>query len=271
MLDTNLRGSFLVAREFVRSRRARPPVADGGHASIVNLASTAALVADVGEPAAHYNASKAGIVALTKQLAIEWAADGVRVNAVAPGVIDTPMLRLMDDPAEGRAYLDARVPLRRLGRRGGGRRGGGLPVVRARLLRHRRDDRRRRRGDGVVTVADGRRRLPARARVGRPPGARRAYGEQARERIATSIRAYEEVFQAYAGWSWQQVRREAARYEAPIAAFDDRYLEEMRGIADGAGVDLEDVLSINVRTEVMFAAKARAAEAARDAGRPAPG
>ena len=117
VLETNLRGSFVVAREFVRSRRARPPVeGDGGHASIVNLASTAALVADVGEPAAHYNASKAGIVALTKQLAIEWAQDGVRVNAVAPGVIDTPMLRLMDDPAGGRAYLDARVPLRRLGR-----------------------------------------------------------------------------------------------------------------------------------------------------------
>jgi NAD(P)-dependent dehydrogenase (short-subunit alcohol dehydrogenase family) len=37
------------------------------------------------------------------------------VNAVSPGVIDTPMLRLMDDPESGRAYLDARVPLRRLG------------------------------------------------------------------------------------------------------------------------------------------------------------
>ena len=80
------------------------------------MASTAALVADPSEPAAHYNASKAGVVALTKQLAVEWAPDGVRVNAVAPGVIDTPMLRMMDDPQAGRAYLDARVPLRRLGR-----------------------------------------------------------------------------------------------------------------------------------------------------------
>jgi isopenicillin-N N-acyltransferase-like protein len=93
-----------------------------------------------------------------------------------------------------------------------------------------------------------------------------AYGEQARDRIATSIRAYEGVFEAYAGWSWPQVRHEAARYQAPIAAFDDRYLEEIRGIADGAGVDLEDVLAINVRTEVMFAAKARAAEAGNAAG-----
>lgn len=103
---------------------------------------------------------------------------------------------------------------------------------------------------------------------GGPRDRGRAYGEQARERIATSIRAYEEVFRAYADWSWPQVRQEAAGYEAPIAAFDERYVEEMRGIAEGAGVDLEDILSINVRTEVMFAAKARAAEAAGDvAGR----
>jgi isopenicillin-N N-acyltransferase-like protein len=90
----------------------------------------------------------------------------------------------------------------------------------------------------------------------------RAYGVQARERIGVSVRAYEQVFRAYAGWDWDQVRREAERYEGPIAAFDERYVEEMRGIAEGAGVDLADVLSINVRTEVMFAAKARAAERA---------
>ena len=90
----------------------------------------------------------------------------------------------------------------------------------------------------------------------------RSYGEQARDRISTSIDAYEQVFRAYAGWSWEEVRREAAGYQAPIAAFDERYVEEMRGIAEGAGVDLEDILGINVRTEVMFAAKARAAERA---------
>jgi isopenicillin-N N-acyltransferase-like protein len=89
----------------------------------------------------------------------------------------------------------------------------------------------------------------------------RAYGEQARDRIALSISAYREVFRAYTGWDWTQVRREATGYEAPIAAFDPRYVDEMRGIAEGAGVDFLDVLSINVRTEVMFAAKARAAEA----------
>jgi 3-oxoacyl-[acyl-carrier protein] reductase len=107
VVATNLRGTYVVSREVIAALDAR----DG--AAIVNLASTAALVADAGEPAAHYNASKAGVVALTKQMAVEWAP--VRVNAVAPGVIDTPMLRLMDDPASGRAYLDDRVPLRRLG------------------------------------------------------------------------------------------------------------------------------------------------------------
>lgn len=115
VVDTNLRGTFLIAREFVRSLRAAGSSRGSRRAAVVNLASTAALVADAGEPAAHYNASKAGVVALTKQMAVEWAVDGVRVNAVAPGVIDTPMLRLMDDPATGRAYLDARVPLGRLG------------------------------------------------------------------------------------------------------------------------------------------------------------
>lgn len=111
VLDVNLRGSFLVAAEVVRDL-----VAAGTGGAVVNVASIAALVADDVEPAAHYNASKAGVIALTKQMAVEWAAHGVRANAVCPGVIDTPMLRMMDDPEAGRAYLDSRVPLGRLGR-----------------------------------------------------------------------------------------------------------------------------------------------------------
>lgn len=110
VLAVNLRGAFLVAREVAR---ALIEAERGG--SIVNLASTAALRADAGEPAAHYNASKAGIVSLTQQLAVEWAPHGIRVNAVCPGVIDTPMLRMMDDSESGEAYLRSGVPLRRLG------------------------------------------------------------------------------------------------------------------------------------------------------------
>jgi NAD(P)-dependent dehydrogenase (short-subunit alcohol dehydrogenase family) len=109
VLAVNLRGTFLVARAVVRRLA-------GAGGAIVNLSSMAAVVADASEPTGHYNASKAGVIALTRQMAAEWAPLGVRVNAVCPGVIDTPMLRLMDDPAAGARYLRESVPLGRLGR-----------------------------------------------------------------------------------------------------------------------------------------------------------
>ena len=90
----------------------------------------------------------------------------------------------------------------------------------------------------------------------------RQYGERARDRVQRSVSAYRDVFASMVGWDWPTVRREAARFEAPIAAFNPGYLAEMRGIAAGAGIDFTDVLAINVRTEVMFAAKARQAAAA---------
>ena len=105
VLAVNLRGAFLVGQAFA---------ARTDRGAIVNVASIAADRGDAGEPAAHYAASKAGLVGLTRQMAVEWA-PGIRVNAVSPGVIDTPMLRLMDDPAAGAAYLRERVPLQRLG------------------------------------------------------------------------------------------------------------------------------------------------------------
>jgi isopenicillin-N N-acyltransferase-like protein len=99
-------------------------------------------------------------------------------------------------------------------------------------------------------------------RVAGAPRARgRQYGEQARDRVRRSIEAYDEVFDHYAGWRWTDVRLEAARYADAIQTFEPRYLEEIHGIAEGAGVGFEDILGINVRTEVMFAAKARAAAA----------
>ena len=94
----------------------------------------------------------------------------------------------------------------------------------------------------------------------------RQYGEQAAARVRRSVSAYREVFAQVAGWDWATVRAEAARFEAPIAAFGPRYLAEMRGLAAGAGLDFLDVLAINVRTEVMFAAKAR--QAASSTARP---
>src|SRR5919201_140889 len=88
----------------------------------------------------------------------------------------------------------------------------------------------------------------------------RSYGEQAAARVRRSIDAYREVFAHYAGWDWPKVTSEAMRYREPIERFGPRYLEEMQGVAEGAGVPFEDVLAINVRTEVMFAAKARTSE-----------
>jgi len=87
----------------------------------------------------------------------------------------------------------------------------------------------------------------------------RQYGSQASARVRRSVEAYRETFAHYAGWNWATVRREAARFETPVGEFRPAYLEEMRGIADGAGLDLTDVLAINVRTEVMYAAEARQA------------
>lgn len=107
VLAINLRGTFLVAATAVRARL--------GPGVIVNLSSVAAYEGSAAEPSGAYNASKAAVSSLTRQMAAEWAGRGIRVVAVAPGVIDTPMLRLMDDPDGGRAYLDASVPLRRLG------------------------------------------------------------------------------------------------------------------------------------------------------------
>lgn len=105
---TNLRATFLVSRAAVRRGMGRG-------ATIVNLSSIAAYRGSAGEPSGAYNASKAAVSNLTGQMAAEWAPSGIRVVAVAPGVIDTPMLRLMDDPVAGNAYLQTAVPLQRLG------------------------------------------------------------------------------------------------------------------------------------------------------------
>lgn len=110
VLRINTLGSFLVARE-VAARLVRA----GRPGAMVLLASIAYESGDAREPAAHYAASKGAVVSLVRQLAVEWAAHGIRVNAVSPGVIRTPMLRLTDDPEAARGYLDQAVPLRRLG------------------------------------------------------------------------------------------------------------------------------------------------------------
>jgi isopenicillin-N N-acyltransferase like protein len=87
----------------------------------------------------------------------------------------------------------------------------------------------------------------------------RQYGQQVPSRVRRSIEAYAGVFERRADLDWDSARKLAVSFVPSIEAFDQHCLEEMKGIAHGAGVDFEDVLAINVRTEVMFSAKARAA------------
>lgn len=89
----------------------------------------------------------------------------------------------------------------------------------------------------------------------------RQYGMQARDRIRRSIEAYEKVFAHYATWDWPTVLAEARMFHEPIRDFGQQYFDELAGIAEGAEVDVDDVVAINVRTEIMFAAKARASGA----------
>jgi len=87
------------------------------------------------------------------------------------------------------------------------------------------------------------------------------YGAQAREPIRANIAGYARVFAHYANWSWAQVVAHAETFLPAIESFGTQYLDELRGVADGAEVGLLDIVSINIRTEVMFAAKAQNANA----------
>jgi NAD(P)-dependent dehydrogenase (short-subunit alcohol dehydrogenase family) len=105
-IDTNLTGTYLI------TRFALPHLVAAGGAAIVNHAATYAAVA--GPKLGAYSASKGGIVALTKNVAVDYAAAGVRANALAPGFVDTPMLRAdiakEPDPDAALAAILERIP-----------------------------------------------------------------------------------------------------------------------------------------------------------------
>lgn len=107
VVDVNLNGAMRVSA-------AARPLLERTRGSIVNVASMLSFFGGGLVPA--YSASKGGIAQLTKSLAIAWAPQGVRVNAVAPGWIATPLTQaLQDDPARSAAVL-SRTPMGRWGR-----------------------------------------------------------------------------------------------------------------------------------------------------------
>ena len=87
----------------------------------------------------------------------------------------------------------------------------------------------------------------------------RAYGAAAAPRIGASLALYEDVFDRYAGLRWAEVRRRAGAFVPHLDAYDVELVPEIEGIAEGASVDAEDVLALNLRTEVMFGLDARRA------------
>ena len=105
-MDVNLKGTFFGIKYAV------PAMRDSGGGSIINISSVAALV---GVPdRAAYCAAKGGILALTRAAAIDHISEGVRVNCIAPGTVDTPWIGRItagyDDPEEARARMEARQP-----------------------------------------------------------------------------------------------------------------------------------------------------------------
>ena len=106
-VDVNLTGTFLVGRAVA----ARMIEAGGG--AVVNIASINGIAA--APNAGAYTASKAAVIKLTEHMALEWGAAGVRVNAVAPGLINAGMSEAINADPEARRLRQGRVPTGRLG------------------------------------------------------------------------------------------------------------------------------------------------------------
>jgi NAD(P)-dependent dehydrogenase (short-subunit alcohol dehydrogenase family) len=112
MITVNLRGMFLVAQAV-----ARVLVDQGGGGVIINMSSTNGLGGEADY--AHYNASKGGVLLLTKTMAVELGPYGIRVNALCPGFIETPLNAAISADLGGKDFADAyagdHIPLGRAG------------------------------------------------------------------------------------------------------------------------------------------------------------
>ena len=109
LMDINLKGVWLCLKYEIQH------MLEQGSGSIVNTASVAGLVGS--RMVGPYTASKHGVVGLTKAAALEYAREGIRVNAVCPGVIDTPMVQRLIEGREGyEKTISSRQPIGRLGK-----------------------------------------------------------------------------------------------------------------------------------------------------------
>jgi NAD(P)-dependent dehydrogenase (short-subunit alcohol dehydrogenase family) len=110
VMNVNLKGIYLVCKHGI------PALLHAGGGSIINIASFVALVGCT-VPQDAYTASKGGVIALTKSLAVQFGPRGIRSNAICPGPIETPMLTswLLANPEAKRVRL-ARIPMGRFGR-----------------------------------------------------------------------------------------------------------------------------------------------------------
>ena len=111
VLDTDLKGPWLLCKHFV------PHMVERGSGSVINISSLNGLV---GFPlSTAYGSAKGGLVVFTRDMAIELATSGVRINCVCPGVIETPMMErwtdLMPDKNEAKAMLRGVMPIGRMG------------------------------------------------------------------------------------------------------------------------------------------------------------
>ena len=109
VMEVNLKGVWLGCRAAV------PAMLDSGGGSIINVASFVALVGAATAQMA-YTASKGGVLAMTRELAVEYARKGIRANSICPGPIETPLLaELLSDPARRQRRL-VHIPMGRFGR-----------------------------------------------------------------------------------------------------------------------------------------------------------
>jgi NAD(P)-dependent dehydrogenase (short-subunit alcohol dehydrogenase family) len=108
VVDVNLTGEFIVARA-----AARVMIEKGIKGSIINMASMSGSVVNIPQWQASYNASKAGVIHMTRSLAMEWVSKGIRVNSLSPGYIATPMST--ETPRELRDAWMPLIPQRRMG------------------------------------------------------------------------------------------------------------------------------------------------------------